>query len=278
MAVPNRPLGVARRPCPGVDFKRSFEMTNSPQPVILIRDLKKTFQMGDVAVHALRGVNLSVETGEFVAIMGASGSGKSTLMNLLGCLDTPTSGDYYLDGHLVSALSQNEYADIRNKKIGFVFQGFNLLSRTSALENVELPLLYDRSHRITNARQAALAALDQVGLADRIHHQPSQLSGGQQQRVAIARALVNKPAIILADEPTGNLDSRTSIDVLTLFQQLNDQGITIILVTHESDIAQYAKRIVEIRDGLVLRDEPVLKRQYGSVDQLAKLPELAEAE
>jgi len=234
--------------------------------------------MGDVAVHALRGVNLSVETGEFVAIMGASGSGKSTLMNLLGCLDTPTSGDYYLDGHLVSALSQNEYADIRNKKIGFVFQGFNLLSRTSALENVELPLLYDRSHRITNARQAALAALDQVGLADRIHHQPSQLSGGQQQRVAIARALVNKPAIILADEPTGNLDSRTSIDVLTLFQQLNDQGITIILVTHESDIAQCAKRIVEIRDGLVLRDEPVLKRQYGSVDQLAKLPELAEAE
>jgi len=213
-----------------------------------------------------------------VAIMGASGSGKSTLMNLLGCLDTPTSGDYYLDGHLVSALSQNEYADIRNKKIGFVFQGFNLLSRTSALENVELPLLYDRSHRITNARQAALVALDQVGLADRIHHQPSQLSGGQQQRVAIARALVNKPAIILADEPTGNLDSRTSIDVLTLFQQLNDQGITIILVTHESDIAQYAKRIVEIRDGLVLRDEPVLKRQYGSVDQLAKLPELAEAE
>ncbi|HCW75860.1 MAG TPA: macrolide ABC transporter ATP-binding protein [Candidatus Marinimicrobia bacterium] len=253
-------------------------MNNPTQPVILIRDLKKTFQMGDVAVHALRGVNLSVETGEFVAIMGASGSGKSTLMNLLGCLDTPTSGDYYLDGHLVSALSQNEYADIRNKKIGFVFQGFNLLSRTSALENVELPLLYDRSHRITNARQAALAALDQVGLADRIHHQPSQLSGGQQQRVAIARALVNKPAIILADEPTGNLDSRTSIDVLTLFQQLNDQGITIILVTHESDIAQYAKRIVEIRDGLVLRDEPVLKRQYGSVDQLAKLPELAEAE
>ena len=253
-------------------------MNNPTQPVILIRDLKKTFQMGDVAVHALRGVNLSVETGEFVAIMGASGSGKSTLMNLLGCLDTPTSGDYYLDGHLVSALSQNEYADIRNKKIGFVFQGFNLLSRTSALENVELPLLYDRSHRITNARQAALAALDQVGLADRIHHQPSQLSGGQQQRVAIARALVNKPAIILADEPTGNLDSRTSIDVLTLFQQLNDQGITIILVTHESDIAQYAKRIVEIRAGLVLRDEPVLKRQYGSVDQLAKLPELAEAE
>ncbi|OIO62547.1 MAG: macrolide ABC transporter ATP-binding protein [Candidatus Marinimicrobia bacterium CG1_02_48_14] len=253
-------------------------MNNPTQPVILIRDLKKTFQMGDVAVHALRGVNLSVETGEFVAIMGASGSGKSTLMNLLGCLDTPTSGDYYLDGHLVSALSQNEYADIRNKKIGFVFQGFNLLSRTSALENVELPLLYDRSHRITNARQAALAALDQVGLADRIHHQPSQLSGGQQQRVAIARALVNKPAIILADEPTGNLDSRTSIDVLTLFQQLNDQGITIILVTHESDIAQCAKRIVEIRDGLVLRDEPVLKRQYGSVDQLAKLPELAEAE
>lgn len=253
-------------------------MDNPTQPVILIRDLKKTFQMGDVAVHALRGIGLEVGAGEFVAIMGASGSGKSTLMNLLGCLDTPSSGEYYLDGHQVSALNQNEYADIRNKKIGFVFQGFNLLSRTSALENVELPLLYDRSHRIANARLAALAALKQVGLSDRIDHQPSQLSGGQQQRVAIARALVNNPAIILADEPTGNLDSRTSVDVLALFQQLNDQGITVILVTHESDIAQYSKRIVEIRDGLVLRDEPVLDRHYAQKDLATMLPELVEAE
>lgn len=241
-------------------------MANSNQPVIQIRDLKKTFQMGDVFVHALRGIDLEVQPGEFVAIMGSSGSGKSTLMNLLGCLDTPTSGEYMLDGHPVSALSKNEYADIRNKKIGFVFQGFNLLSRTSALENVELPLLYDRSHRITNARKAALNALEMVGLADRTDHQPSQLSGGQQQRVAIARALVNNPAIILADEPTGNLDTRTSIDVLSLFQNLNDQGITVILVTHEPDIAQYAKRIVEVRDGLIQSDTNITKRRDAATD------------
>ena len=249
-------------------------MIDPSHPVIEVRDLTKTFQMGDVAVHALRGINLQVNAGEFVAIMGSSGSGKSTLMNLLGCLDTPTSGDYLLDGKLVSALEPNEYADIRNQKIGFVFQGFNLLARTTALENVELPLLYDRSHRIAQPRQAAVDALTMVGLAERMDHQPSQLSGGQQQRVAIARALVNQPAIILADEPTGNLDTRTSIDVLSLFQLLNDKGITIILVTHEPDIAQYAQRIVEVRDGEIIRDEPVVTRQRAAEDLKQMTPEL----
>ncbi len=225
--------------------------------VIETNQLTKTYQVGDVAVHALRGVDLKVAKGEFLAIMGASGSGKSTLMNLIGCLDTPTSGDYYLDGQHVNALAKNEYADIRNRKIGFVFQGFNLLSRTTALENVELPLLYDRSRRIKNPIKAAREALERVGLGDRIDHLPSQLSGGQQQRVAIARALVNQPAIILADEPTGNLDSVTSIDVMSVFQELNEQGITILLITHEHDIAGYAKRIVEMRDGLVRRDAPI---------------------
>lgn len=225
--------------------------------VIETKELTKTYQVGDVAVHALRGVDLRVAKGEFLAIMGASGSGKSTLMNLIGCLDTPTSGDYYLDGQHVNSLAKNEYADIRNRKIGFVFQGFNLLSRTTALENVELPLLYDRSRRIKNPIKAAREALERVGLGDRIDHVPSQLSGGQQQRVAIARALVNQPAIILADEPTGNLDSVTSIDVMSVFQELNEQGITILLITHEHDIAGYAKRIVEMRDGLVRRDAAV---------------------
>jgi putative ABC transport system ATP-binding protein len=239
--------------------------------VIETNQIIKTFQMGDVAVHALRGIDLTVQRGEFVAIMGASGSGKSTLMNLLGCLDVPTSGEYYLDGKSVSKMSRNEYADIRNQKIGFVFQGFNLLARTSALENVELPLFYDRTGRINNPHQAALAALEKVGLADRVGHEPNQLSGGQQQRVAIARALVNEPAIILADEPTGNLDTRTSIDVISVFQQLNDQGITIILVTHERDIARYAKRVVEMRDGHIIRDTGVEKRGNAQED-LARMP------
>jgi putative ABC transport system ATP-binding protein len=239
--------------------------------VIETNQITKTFQMGDVAVHALRGIDLAVQKGEFVAIMGASGSGKSTLMNLIGCLDVPTSGEYYLDGKSVSKMSRNEYADIRNQKIGFVFQGFNLLARTSALENVELPLFYDRTGRIHNPRQAALAALEKVGLADRVGHEPNQLSGGQQQRVAIARALVNEPAIILADEPTGNLDTRTSIDVISVFQQLNDQGITVILVTHERDIARYAKRIVEMRDGHIIRDMDVEKRG-NAVEDLARMP------
>jgi putative ABC transport system ATP-binding protein len=228
--------------------------------------MTKTFQMGDVAVHALRGIDLEVKEGEFVAIMGASGSGKSTLMNLLGCLDMPTSGEYYLDGKSVSRMSRNEYADIRNQKIGFVFQGFNLLARTSALENVELPLFYDRTGRIKNPGQAAKEALQRVGLGDRMDHEPNQLSGGQQQRVAIARALVNQPAILLADEPTGNLDSKTSIDIISVFQELNDQGITIILVTHERDISQYAKRIVEMRDGHIRRDYSVENRKNAKLD------------
>jgi putative ABC transport system ATP-binding protein len=219
-----------------------------------------------VIVHALRGVSLIVEEGDFVAIMGASGSGKSTLMNLLGCLDQPTSGEYYLDGKLVNAMSKDEYAAIRNEKVGFVFQGFNLLPRTTTLENVELPLIYDHHERIKNPQGAAADALRRVGLGDRLDYEPSQLSGGQQQRAAVARALVNKPSMILADEPTGNLDSRTSIDIMSLFQQLNDQGITIVLVTHEPDIAAYCKRIVEIKDGLIIRDVRTQKRRDATED------------
>jgi putative ABC transport system ATP-binding protein len=234
--------------------------------IIETKHLTKTYQMGDVAVHALRGIDLSVEAGEFVSIMGSSGSGKSTLMNLIGCLDQPTAGDYLLDGKNVNILNKNEYADIRNQKIGFVFQGFNLLSRTSALENVELPLFYDRTRRVANSKQAAIDALERVGLGDRIDHEPSQLSGGQQQRVAIARALVTQPSLILADEPTGNLDSKTSIDIMTLFQNLNDQGITILLVTHEKDISQYSKRIVTLRDGLIRQDNSVENRRNAKED------------
>ncbi|OGB63309.1 MAG: macrolide ABC transporter ATP-binding protein [Caldithrix sp. RBG_13_44_9] len=235
-------------------------------PVIETRNLTKTYQVGDVAVHALRGVNLTVKKGEFLAIMGASGSGKSTLMNLIGCLDLPSSGDYFLDGRHVNSMNKNEYADIRNQKIGFVFQVFNLLPRTNALENVELPLLYDRNGRIKDPLKAAMDALKRVGLADRMDHEPSQLSGGQQQRVAIARALVNSPSIILADEPTGNLDTRTSIDIMALFQELNKQGITVVLVTHEHDIARYANRFVEMRDGLILRDVILKNRRNAAKD------------
>jgi putative ABC transport system ATP-binding protein len=230
------------------------------KPVIAINGITKTYHIGEIQVHALRGVDLSVHAGEFLAIMGASGSGKSTLMNLIGCLDEPTSGQYFLDGTNVSALEKNEYANIRNQKIGFVFQGFNLLPRTSALENVELPLFYDRSHRIKNPQKAAQEALCRVGLADRMDHLPNQLSGGQQQRVAIARALVNQPSILLADEPTGNLDSRTSVEVMSIFQELNEQGMTVLIVTHEKDIAAYTKRIVGMRDGRILGDEPVSKQ------------------
>jgi putative ABC transport system ATP-binding protein len=234
--------------------------------VIETRQLKKEYRMGDVIVHALRGIDLVIETGDFVAIIGASGSGKSTLMNLLGCLDQPTSGQYFLDGSLVNAMSRDEYACIRNEKIGFVFQGFNLLSRTSTVENVELPLVYDRTGRIKDSRAAAIEAIQRVGLGDRLDHEPSQLSGGQQQRVAIARALVNRPTMILADEPTGNLDSRTSVDVMALFQQLNEQGITIILVTHERDIALYTKRIVEVKDGLIVHDLQIQNRRKAEED------------
>ncbi|MBU2445707.1 MAG: ABC transporter ATP-binding protein [Bacteroidetes bacterium] len=228
--------------------------------MIETKNLKKDYSLGEVVVNALQGIDLKVEKGEFVTIMGASGSGKSTLMNLIGCLDVPTSGDYFFEGVNINSLSKNEYAEIRNQKIGFVFQGFNLLSRTTALENVELPLFYDRKHRIKNPHQQALDCLARVGLSDRIQHEPNQLSGGQQQRVAIARALVNNPSIILADEPSGNLDSHTSIEVLSVFQELNDQGITIIVVTHERDIAHHAKRIIKMRDGLITNDYPVENR------------------
>lgn len=233
--------------------------------VIETIDLTRIYEAAE-PVHALRGVNLTVRSGEFVALMGSSGSGKSTLMNTLGCLDTPTSGTYLLDGVDVGRLSRNERADLRNQKLGFVFQGFNLLPRTSAVENVELPLMYDRTSRVTHPRKRAIEALERVGLGGRLDHQPSQLSGGQQQRVAIARALVNDPAVILADEPTGNLDTRTSIEVMHLFQELNDQGITIVLVTHEPDIARYAKRIVELRDGLIVSDRPVPNRRTAGED------------
>ena len=232
--------------------------------VIETRNLTKTYRIGEIEVHALWGVDIAIEPGEFVAIMGASGSGKSTLMNLIGCLDRPTSGDYILDGQSINTLNKNQYADIRNEKIGFVFQGFNLLSRTSALENVELPLLYDRNRRIANPRKAAIESLERVGLADRMDHEPNQLSGGEQQRVAIARALVNEPSILLADEPTGNLDSRTSVDIIGVFQDLNDQGITVLLVTHEHNISKYAKRVIGLEDGRIRNDNPVRQRLIAS--------------
>jgi len=225
----------------------------SPQPLISLEDVTKDYRMGDVVVRALRGVSLQLVEGEFLAVMGASGSGKSTLMNILGCLDRPTTGKYFLGGKEVSNLTRNELARLRNRTLGFVFQSFNLLPRTSALENAELPLIYSGASRHERRRRAE-AALARVGLGDRADHHPNQLSGGQQQRVAIARALVSDPKIILADEPTGNLDSRTSIEVMALFQELGDQGITVILVTHEADIARYASRVVMMRDGLILSD------------------------
>ena len=222
--------------------------------LIEIRDMTKTYDSGEVQVHALRGVSLDIEVGESVAIMGSSGSGKSTLMNILGCLDRPTAGSYLLAGEEVARLGRVRLAEVRNRTLGFVFQSFNLLSRTSALENVELPLMYAGIARRERHRRA-VAALERVGLGDRIHHHPNQLSGGQQQRVAIARALVGEPSLILADEPTGNLDSRTSIDVMALFQELVASGMTVVLVTHEPDIAEHAARVIEIRDGQVRRDE-----------------------
>ncbi len=232
--------------------------------------------MGEVEVHALRGISLEISKGEFVAIMGASGSGKSTFMNILGCLDKPSKGTYVLDNIEVGGLTRNELAMIRNKKIGFVFQGFNLLSRTSAIENVELPLLYSSTSNKEREQRAA-AALGKVGLAERSRHYPSQLSGGQQQRVAIARALVNNPNIVLADEPTGNLDSRTSVEVMEIFQQLNENGITIILVTHEPDIAQFARRQIIFRDGKIRADKRN-SDQKRAADVLREMPAIEEDE
>ncbi|MCC7051865.1 MAG: ABC transporter ATP-binding protein [Gemmatimonadaceae bacterium] len=242
----------------------------APHPVIRLTNVVKRYTMGTNQVLAMRGVNLEVQPGEMVAIIGASGSGKSTMMNIIGCLDTPTEGTYALDGVAVNGMSRNDLADLRNQKLGFVFQGFNLLPRTSALDNVELPMLYDRAARWTDTRATAAAALTRVGLGTRMDHEPSELSGGQQQRVAIARAIVTQPTLLLADEPTGNLDSHTTVDVMSLFQELNEQGITIILVTHEHDVAQYAKRIVEMRDGQVIRDTPVVGR-HTAKDDLARM-------
>src|SRR6478672_1177755 len=240
--------------------------------VIQVQDLHKIYQLGETQVHALRGVNLEIRRGEFVAIMGASGSGKSTFMNILGCLDKPSSGQYLLEGAAVSSMEKKQLAGIRNRKIGFVFQGFNLLARTTALENTELPTLYARVDK-AERQQRAVDALKLVGLGDRIDHFPSQLSGGQQQRVAIARALVNRPSILLADEPTGNLDSRTSVEVMEIFQNLNDKGLTIILVTHEHDIAQFTKRSIVFNDGKIRRDEPNANRA-SAAETLKTMPTL----
>jgi putative ABC transport system ATP-binding protein len=240
--------------------------------VISVKNLVKTYVVGEVEVRALRGVNLDVERGEFLAVTGPSGSGKSTFMHIAGCLDRPTSGQYFLDGEDVSRMSKDQLASVRNRKIGFVFQGFNLLSRTSALDNVELPLLYQGGLKGPERHKRAMDVLAKVGLGNRTDHHPNQLSGGQQQRVAIARALINTPSILLADEPTGNLDTRTSIEVMDIFQKLNrETGITVLLITHEMDIAEYGTRIVTFRDGQVVADRPVAHRRLAQ-NELAALP------
>jgi putative ABC transport system ATP-binding protein len=245
-------------------------------PVVSVRDLHKTYDIGgEVQVHALQGVSLEIAPGEFVALTGPSGSGKSTFMHLLGCLDRPTSGSYVLNGRDVSSLPKRELSRVRNRELGFVFQGFNLLPRTTALENVELPLLYAGVKNGRERHERAVAALASVGLGDRLHHHPNQLSGGQQQRVAIARALVNNPRLLLADEPTGNLDTRTSIEVMGIFQRLNaERGLTIVLVTHEPDIAEYGTRIVAFRDGRVKSDAPVVARRQAAIE-IARLRDAA---
>jgi putative ABC transport system ATP-binding protein len=247
-------------------------------PVISVRDLSKTYQVGEIPVHALRGVSLDIDAGEFVAVVGPSGSGKSTLMHILGCLDRPSSGQYMLDGRDVSRLTDDELSGIRNRQIGFVFQGFNLLARTSALENVELPLLYSNGGGISPAerKKRALGALASVGLQDRTEHHPNQLSGGQQQRVAIARALLNNPSLILADEPTGNLDSRTSVEVMDIFQNLKkERGITIVLITHDHQVAEYSSRIVTFKDGRLQSDKANSNQRLAKYE-LEEMPMAAE--
>jgi putative ABC transport system ATP-binding protein len=231
--------------------------------IIEISNLKKDYHVGEVTVHALRGVDMKIQAGEFVAVMGVSGSGKSTMLNILGCLDKPTKGDYFLDGVDIKTLNKDELAKLRNQKLGFVFQAYNLLPRTTALENVELPLFYNSNVKSKERKERAVKALEAVGLADRMHHMPNQLSGGQQQRVAIARSLVNDPVMILADEPTGNLDSRTSFEIMELFQELNERGRTIVYVTHEPDIAKFATRNVVFRDGLIQRENKVTDRLFA---------------
>ncbi|HEY2797006.1 MAG TPA: ABC transporter ATP-binding protein [Thermoanaerobaculia bacterium] len=251
----------------------STEGAVSSEPsVIRVDDVHKYYDLGETRVHALRGVSIQIHRGEFAAIMGASGSGKSTFMNVLGCLDHPSSGRYLLEGVDVSKHDKRALASIRNQKIGFVFQGFNLLARTTALENVELPTLYTKLDRLERARRST-AALTMVGLAERAQHYPSQLSGGQQQRVAVARALVNRPSILLADEPTGNLDSRTSVEIMAVFQKLNDEGLTIVLVTHELDVAQFAKRVLVFKDGRIRKDD-VNRRPPRAEEVLKTLPTL----
>lgn len=239
--------------------------------IIEVRDLKKDFHVGEITVHALKGINLEIKEGEFVAIMGTSGSGKSTMLNILGCLDQPTAGEYLLDGISMGDMNKNQLAGLRNHKLGFVFQSYNLLPRTTALENVELPLYYNNAVKPKERKERALAALEAVGLADRMHHMPNQMSGGQQQRVAIARSLVNDPVVILADEATGNLDTRTSYEIMSLFQKLNEQGKTIAFVTHEPDIAQFMTRNVVFRDGHVIREEQVVNR-LNAAEMLKALP------
>lgn len=239
--------------------------------IIEIKSLRKDYQVGEVKVHALRGVDLKIHEGEFVAIMGMSGSGKSTMLNILGCLDKPTSGDYMLDGVNVNSMNKDELAKLRNNKLGFVFQSYNLLARTTALENVELPLFYNSRVKARERKELALRALEAVGLTDRMHHMPNQLSGGQQQRVAIARSLVNDPVLILADEPTGNLDTRTSFEIMELFQDLNDKGRTIVFVTHETDIARFATRNVTFRDGKIQR-ESIVSERLNAREILKTLP------